>query len=476
MKNKLLILLLILAFIKSITWMFITPIFQVPDESSHFSLVQIFSEARRRPNPRKGNITSLEVLKVSKIINFNWKITHPVWQNYQSNWRESIKKIPENNRSDFQNNKYQTSNKRPPLYYWLATPFYLIVSQKSFLIRFFSVRLFSIFINLATVYTVFLLAQLFFKEKLLSIATAFLVAFQPMLSFLTIGVHYDPLTILISTLFLYKALTYLKSKKKKYLSQAFLIALLGIFINPSLTSLILIFLFLPFKKKFRLIIPPIFLFLIIFILTPKFLSAVIRNSKYSFLDPFLYLINLNEYGDNIGFLFQSIFSGQIFDQFKNYLTANLNTHLAQVFPWYWGVFGWLEKTMPLIVYRVIKIVTLISFIGWIKLIISQFIKRTIIVTKLGRSGFLIIAIIINLTIVVFNDFRAFAVDGANFGIQGRYFLPMIAGHMILLVFGLTQLVPREYQSSLAKLLIASSVVLNFIGLFSLYQYFGWVWG
>jgi len=472
-KNKALTILLILTFIKGIIWMLATPIFQVPDEPSHFSLVQIFSEARRRPNPRKGYITPLEILKVSEIVNFNWEITHPVWRNYQSNWRESIKKIPENNKSDFQQNKYQTSNKRPPLYYWLATPFYLTVFQKPFLIRFFSVRSFSVFIHIVTVYITFLLAQLFLKEKLLSITTAFLVAFQPMLSFLSIGVHYDPLTILVSTLFLYKSLVFLKSKKKKHLRQVFLIALLGVFINPNLICLILISLFLLPKKKLKFFIPLGFLFLILFLFIPRFMYIAIL--KYQFLDPFLYLINLNEYGDNIHFFYQSLISRQIFDQFKNYLISNFNTHLAQAFPWYWGVFGWLEKTMPLIVYRVIKIITLISFIGWIKLIISQFIKRTISVTKLKSSGFLIIAIIINLAIVVLNDFKTFAIAGANFGIQGRYFLPMIAAHMILLIFGLVQLIPKKHQSALAKLLIISSVVLNFIGLFSLYQYFGWVW-
>jgi len=450
-----------------------TPIFQVPDESSHFSRIQVISETGKQPHPRRIKPTSQEVLKVSDIINFDWDVNHPMWQGYSSNWRQQLELIPLANRNIFIHNPQQTSSKRPPLYYWLATPFYLVVSQKPFLIRFFSVRLFSVFIHIITVYIVFLLAQLFFKEKLLPIAAAALVAFQPMFSFINIGVHYDPLTILIASLFLYKALIYLKSKKKKHLYQAFLTALLGIFINPILICLILTSIFLIPKKKIKIVISLGLIFFIIFIFMPKFLNLVIL--KYNFLDSFMYLVNLNEYGENVNFFYQVLFSGQIFSQFKVYLTSTFNIHLAQVFPWYWGVFGWLEKTLPLMVYKIIKLAILISFIGWIKLIISQLVKHAIPVIKLKSLSLLIIASMINLSIVVLNDFRAFTRTGASFGIQGRYLLPMISSHMILLVFGLTQLVPRKHQSSLAKLLIISSLVLNLIGLNALYQYFGWVW-
>ena len=162
MKNKLLSILLFLALIKGLIWVSLTPIFQIPDEPSHFSLVQIYSEIKPRPNPRQGHLTPLEVLKASEIVNFNWQITHPVWQGLKPDWQQSIANIPVSDKVDLKVNQFQTSTKRPPLYYRLATPFYQIVSNQSLVIRLFSVRLFSVIISLAIIWLSYQLSFLIF--------------------------------------------------------------------------------------------------------------------------------------------------------------------------------------------------------------------------------------------------------------------------------------------------------------------------
>ncbi|HBU21959.1 TPA: hypothetical protein DEB02_03380, partial [Candidatus Beckwithbacteria bacterium] len=59
--------------------------------------------------------------------------------------------------------------------------------------------------------------------------------------------------------------------------------------------------------------------------------------------------------------------------------------------------------------------------------------------------------------------------------QGRYLLPVVAGQMIFLVLGLSQLVAKKHYPVLSRLIIAAAIGLNLIGLATVYQYFGWVW-
>ena len=428
--------------------MFLTPIFQIPDEASHFSLIQIIAETGKRPNPRRDLITSQEVFQVSKIIRFNWKIQHPVRQDYSGNWYRELTQISPTEKNNFVRNPDITSLKRPPLYYWLGSLVYRLTSSSNFLIRFFSLRSLSLIINILTVWVCFKLAGLFFKDQFLSLAVASLVAFQPLLSFIGNGVHYDSLTILVATVFLHQALV-------KHFRWAFFLALLGIFINPNLICLFLIFPFLFSWRKLKLLFP-LGLVGLVFILLSRGLDQKI-----------IYLANLNEFNQRVNFFLRSLISGKLFNQFWQYLLATGKINLAQVFPWYWGVFGWLEKTMPLIVYKIIKIVILVSLIGWLKFIISR--------TKIKGLWLLILASVINLGVVVLNDFLIFAQSGDNFGIQGRYLLPLVSAHMILLVFGLSQLIPTKYHHFLAAAIIIASFILNLIGLASLYQFFGWVW-
>lgn len=121
--------------------------------------------------------------------------------------------------------------------------------------------------------------------------------------------------------------------------------------------------------------------------------------------------------------------------------------------------------MPLWIYTFLKTLILVSLLGLIKNI-RQLKKSTV---------FLIFFSLIMAAVVLINDFVIFTQRGTIFGVQGRYFLPSITAHLILLIYGLLQFIPQKFHSHFAKSLIIFSAVLNLIGLYSLYQYFGWVW-
>ena len=187
MKNKWLLGLMILVFIKSLVWLALTPIFQVPDEPSHLSYVQFLAENRRPPLPRREISSSQEMFTVVKEVNFNWQVNHPVWQGYQTDWRERIASINSQQRQVFEPNPYLTSLKRPGLYYYLAAGVYKLFFSFNFFWRFYAIRFFSLLIHLLTVWLVFLTSKKIFKNEWLAIAGGAAVGFQPGLSFITVA-------------------------------------------------------------------------------------------------------------------------------------------------------------------------------------------------------------------------------------------------------------------------------------------------
>ena len=474
MIKKTLKLFLALVLVKSLIWMIITPIFQVPDEPSHFSIVQFISEKGRRPHPRREQVTSKYVLKVAQITNFTWKIQHPVWEGYSSNWRQQINLLDKNLLSSFETNRYQTSLKRHPFYYFLASLVYLPFKKLNFLLGFFALRFFSIIISLVTIFFSYLISQTLYKNKLFSIGLVSLVAFHPLFSFINIGIHYDPLAILISTIFIYLAISFIKTKQKQYLSLSLLTGIVGVLVKPDLIVLPLSTIFLLKKSKLKIILPSIALFIIILSFSPPWISYLITHSNW-LSDKLLYSINLNEYAYAARFFINKLINGQIFTSIINYIKQTSAIHWSQVFPWYWGTFGWLEVSMPLFVYRLIKILILISLAGWVKLLISK--KSTLKLSKTFKKGlgFLFFFSLFQALIVILNDFKFFTTSNQIYGIQGRYLLPAITAHMLLLFFGLSQLIPQKHHHIFFKLVILSSIIFNLVGLNTLYQYFGWVW-
>lgn len=457
MSNKFLKIFFLAVVIKGFVWTVLTPIFQVPDEPSHFSIIEFISEHGRRPQPRREVVTPIEVLAAADIVNFNWQIIHPVWHGYNSGWLVKLQELAPELRGQTNDNFFQTSLKRPPLYYYLAVPFYL-VGGHSFLGRFFSVRFLSLILHLLTVWLTYLAGKKIFKSFWLGLTLASLIAFQPMLSFLAAGVHYDSLAILVATTFIYLALV-----NRRGWSLA--VGVTGVLVKPDLIFLPLVWLWLNLngKKRGYLVMAVMVLFLGLAGLAGPMESAIARGQTAGY-DRWLYLVNMNEYSSMARFFLTSLISGQLFFQVKNYFQATAAIHWAQIFPWYWGTFGWLEVSLPSWIFACLKLLLLVSLAGWVKWWIRE---------REGNWSWLWGLTFIQAMVVFGNDFKVFITSGEIYGIQGRYFFPAILAHMILLVFGWRQWLSDKF---LAKFLISLSLILNLIGLAVVYQYFGWVWG
>lgn len=396
MKNKWLIILLVAFLIKGLVWMFITPIFQVPDENLHFGLIQYLGENNRFPAPKTSRHVSLELAKTAQAVNFNWMKSHPVWQGLPLDWQQQIKSIDFQARKTFSDYQSMGGQKLPKAYSIIGAVVYKIFSRADFFWRFYSLRFLSVIFGLITVYLTYLITLSFFKRPALALSAAAAVAFHPMASVIFSSITYDSLTILTATAFLYLAVKFIKTTKKKFQWLALIVALAGLMVKSQLIGLSLAWLFLLTKKQLKFL--P--LFLIIFI----FLGWQMHDIQEFLL------------------IFLAWFQGNNWHLVADYADVYAKPLLAEVFPWYWGVFGWLEKVMPMLVYRVIKIIFGLSLIG---IIISR---------QFCRIRFLLIFTFVMALVIMVNDFFIFSQRGANFGVQGRYFLPAISAHMILLIF------------------------------------------
>ena len=443
-KNKALAILLTFALFKGLVWAFITPVFQAPDENVHFNLIQYIGENNHHPGPKNSQIISKEIVEVSQLTRFNWMAFHPVWQGLEPNWFDKINKLDKNLKTQFGDDKKPSGQKLPTFYYWLSFPVYKIFQPTSFIIRFYSLRILSVLLTLTTIFLSYLISKEVFKNNLLNLAVASLVAFQPTFSFISSSVSYDVLAILVSTSFLYFSLRFIKTKKQNHFLICLFISIIGILTKTQLISLALVLPFLLNKKRLRFLTPLLLLF-----------------------PPMIYFNQ--DYQQTFSRIYTWLASSKTFPLLFLYFKTSTPAFLAEIFPWYWGVFGWLEKIMPIVVYQILKILVGLGVIGLIKAIY----QRTISKINKQQLTFLLLFSFISAAVVFFNDFLIFTRTGKNFGVQGRYLLPAITAHMVLLVFGLNQLVSgKTVKKYFPHTLIILSLCLNLVGLYSLIQYFG----
>lgn len=435
--NKWLLVILIFTFLKGLIWLWFIPIFQAPDENTHWGMTQYFAENLSHPGT-SAIVATKELIAVAKIVRFNWVESHPVWQGLEDNWFNQLKQLDPSLKNQFVIRDTQAGQKLPQLYFWFNTPIYRLFFNQSFLVRFYALRAVSVLLGVLTVFLGYLSARMLFNPGL-SLAVASLIAMQPTLSVIFSSITYDSLTVVAASLFTYLSLKYYYLKKPKWLFYSLITICYGFLIKPQLIALIIPWIYLLFPKYKRY----------------SFLSLFIIILAWSF-PPARFVFNQ----------LSQFFGSNLLILIKEYIFQNAKAFSAEIFPWYWGVFGWLEKTMPIWTYRILKIITAISLIGLIKVLINSSKNRR-------QLWFLIILNLAVILVIFANDFIIFTQrQGTGFGVQGRYFLPAVISQMILLVFGIKTIVPEKFHKKLSYLIIFFSLGINLIGLNSVYQYFG----
>ncbi len=159
-----------------------TPLWQAPDEPAHYNYIKYLAENRRLPVLRMGD--------------------------YPHEYLEEIKaaKFP----SEMSITPIRYEFHQPPLYYFLATPIYLLFDGELL-----PLRILSVILGSALLYVAYSIVREIFPDKGLALGTAAFVAFVPMHVAITAAVNNDALAELILASVLWMLVRYIRGDKKR---------------------------------------------------------------------------------------------------------------------------------------------------------------------------------------------------------------------------------------------------------------------
>jgi 4-amino-4-deoxy-L-arabinose transferase-like glycosyltransferase len=448
------------AFITSLVWAMLVPVWHFPDEQAHFAQVQNTSELGRDP---QGSLDlSQEIAESERVLetlrdargnnsftgNPGFNLSYPA--GFEGARERQLKSLPPEARKVF---VARESPRYPPLFYWYSAAWYQMGYGSDLFTRVLLVRLGSSFLFAGIVFISYKLGQeLFPKEKAHALSVATLVAFHPMLLFVSSGINNDTLVTLIASAItvLGMQLIRLGYSFKRVATLALLFAL-GMLTKQTiflLTPFLLIVLVATFLKH-RGSIKKVLLFMFVALLSLLAVYLLMKLLNQGFWLPY-WPLSVNEMIANPNFL------------------PSLQSLLARVYretlPWYWGVFKWLGVVFPLPLIRVFKLLMIASFVGWIVFLIEVVRKKTRIehgwqwlALVLGNVGYVAGLIAWELSAILRLGF--------GHGIQGRYFFPLIVSQMALLYVGWLQLVPKSLRARYTKML---TITLVGLGIYSLW--------
>lgn len=464
--NSLLKLLIIAVFFNALSWIIIVPIWQYPDEQAHFAQVQYIAEVGGIPQNNKSRDTSLEVAISERILGTerddlgNNKFTyHPEFKLNYSNTtigpdEEIITSLPKSARRDFVKNE---ATLNPPLYYNLAAIVYKVFSSGSLFTRVLAIRIMSALIFLGTIIVAYKIGQLIFsRDKILPITLAAIVAAKPMLVFSSTGVLPDTLVVFEFSLFILISLQIIIkgwSYQKVFLLLAVIALgaatrqnfLISLFILP----LVLVQQIVTNPKARPNIIVSIIIFSVVLFIASYFIPAL------DFIHRFDYPESSREIPNN------PLWNLTFFD----HLIWTLRHSVAEVWPWFWGVYKWLSLTLPPIVYQIINRLIPLAALGLLIYVIK--ILRGKLKEEKFKFFFLAAVPIIYFFVLTTFDYFYRKNNGFSFGIQGRYFFPVAVPTLSLILIGavtLGQVFLKTYAKFVPLILVVLFIAFNIFSL------------
>jgi 4-amino-4-deoxy-L-arabinose transferase-like glycosyltransferase len=461
-KNPLLLISLFLVpVIAGIFFVFLTPLYQGPDEQIHYATLQYRAEPSNKdwviettPNDVFTNdaddITSFhlseEAIQLGKLSYFD----EVKWQ------EENTQRFSDTTMGTLEDKYPVNTSPNTSYYYWVTSALEQFFFTSNVIERFFAMRIFSFLLYLGTVVIAFLIARKLFTSTLQQTLFAIIVALHPMLLATGTIVNIDIALIFGTSLFFLAALMLLEKPTLTNhlltlgaLAIAFLGKAPGIAFLPVLA---IIYLYL-LQQKYQLKMKSL-LWLTLFTglaITFLFFALVPDTTLQTFL-------NLQS---------QSKFSSPV-ESITTYADKTLGidtfrrTHTS-----YWGNFGWLDTKISEGILDTLLALEALGFLGIFFYFITRtvpdyFPKKSAIVLALGMMFFLQLAI-------RFYDWRVFDTFGKIIiGAPGRYFLPTLIPHLLVVVTGLGFLFTKEKSqfTTLLKVLSLGMILLCLYSVFS----------
>lgn len=446
-------------FLKLILLSIIVPIWHTPDEQAHFAQVAYFAEYNKMPG---SNFDLNQEIYLSEDLlgtlrderGVNKYTYHPEFnieytESYTGKYEQTIREIPIDDRKKMVK---QEAAQYPPLYYWIAAIPYKLFYSKDLIDRVYFSRFVSMLMGAGLVFISYLLAKnIFPKDKLLQITLPVLIAFHPMLSFVSVGVSSDNLLNLLFSVLIYFGVLIINKGLKLKLIIGMLITLVLLYLT---------------KPQFVLGITVIILSIIISVLVNFKISRLIKCNVISvslLMGVILVFLFTNQ---QILHFIENIYPQRFFSGFPQkwsdpieFSKMVISKTLHETIPWYFGVYKWLGVVLPIEILRIIN--RLLILIG-----LGIFIKIILSLKNRTKENAIFIFLILTSSIyfmgIVFYDYVFFSRNNFSFGLQGRYFFPTVLAHFSLILIGYKTLIPERYlilQSKLIKLLGISMIFL-----------------
>lgn len=451
--------LLLATFFKGIVWSGIVPLWHFPDEQAHFAQLQNIAEERF--TRFTGASTSREIYESELLLGTfrdergnNLFTFHPEYNILytKSFWGFAEGKINALPLSSRKEQAIAEATGYPLLYYSLGAIPYLLFYKASLITRVFAVRLLSVLVTVATVWLTYKIGRIVFKKELFALSLGILVSFQPMFTFAESGVNSDVLLNFFFTMFIWAALLVFEKPNPRNIGLVIL-SLGGGLLSKSQVVIAAILAIFPLAVTLRKLLSQrkedfpakriLFLLTSVLILT----YTVVRWGRLDQISGFI-----------------SAGPTKIEVRLGEHLLWTLRHTIAEVLPWYWGVFKWLGVVLPRWVNRVQMRLLLVGGLGLVVWLIQRIRQKS-----WERQDWLVVWLGVVtgsyfLAVTLWNwQFRI--AYGFPFGVQGRYFFPTITAHMALIIVGLTSLVPRKFERWLLALLNGWWLVLSGIGLY-----------
>lgn len=459
-KKLILIILSITIFVKQLAWVTFIPLWQTPDEQAHFGQVQLFAETG---GPKKvGNNLSKDIyisevlLGVDRDQFGNNKFTYhpnyniPYTDNLNGEFEQYINTLPPSLRTDMV--KVESTG-YPPLYYGLGAIIYKIFYFSGLIDRVFAVRLMGIAISMGITLISYQLGKKIFNQNRPALCLAILVGFMPMLSFVQSGVTSDSLFNLLFTLFIYLCVNLIDSGLKlKSLTYIVMVVSLSFMTKPQAN-------------------------IMFFILFPLLIFVALRDREFAKINKKAILAivgTIAVLGISLQGILQRVQSGVSLipettgreitfsiEKIVEHLIFTAKHTYAEVLPWYWGVFRWLSLGLPEILRKITNFSTFLSFAAAALYFIRQFLTRRY-TRQFQMLVFCAFSIVVYFSAITAFDYSFRLSHGFSFGIQGRYFFPVLLPQMVIFLTGLTFLIKSPWQGRIASLLTIGMIVLNIV--------------
>ncbi len=472
MKNARFILILILTifFLKGVFLSAIQPIFGGQDEARHYDTIQYLAEPKgavsENEKEERKNDSDLRDKDDFSTYNFSEEIQKTAEATDTDILRgELYNTIRFSTSSDGMNESDINARIWKPynyytepdiagigdsLYHKTASQIEKLFSDQSILVRFSLIRIFSVLLGTFAIYLSYQIARTIgFSTKVSLILTAIL-AFQPKFSLYLTNINYDVLLIPAFFLFTYAGVLTLKNG-----------------LNWKTISLLLLSILIATETKGTGYILVIALLGIIAFLLYEKVKLQDKKVRYSIYGA-CFIISLAV----ISFLFSHFFQIKNLSSVGDYISKTI-TFNRFVLPseTYWGTLSWVNSSLLSNATNIIFVIEMIALLGIGLLLFSKKFKEdypSFLPTR--KYVIFLISMIIALQIGVrIADWSVFSRIGGmkmSLGTPGRYFLPNLVSHILLVGVGLGALLAWLKKEQYFEPILLTIL----IGIFSLMMY------